>query len=144
MRKQTWAPAIAALLALLLSGCADRSVYVGGPCEYSDIHGKAVITDVGGVDADEANCGNDPRAVLFDFTPDNPRARYQFPNWADKGQRLTVAGGKNPPAAWLRSQGLKPGAVFPCVRREIRKGTCTPVIYHFPDIDQNAAAGACK
>ena len=133
-------PAI--LLLVLAAGCAERSV--GGPCAYEDTPGKAVITAVGGADPDEANCAREPRAVLFDFIPDKPRTRWRFPNWGTSGQRLTVAGGMNPPASWLRSQKVRVGAELSCVRREIVKGTCTPVVYEFPDLDMAAAAEACR
>ncbi|MEW5735680.1 MAG: hypothetical protein AB1921_12550 [Thermodesulfobacteriota bacterium] len=129
---------------MILAGCAQRSVYVGGPCEYADVAGKAVITAVGAPDPDEANCADKPRVVLFDFTPDDKRARNRFPNWGETGQRLTVAGGKNPPLEWLKANGVRLGAELICIRREILKGTCTPVIYDFPALDMTAAAKACR
>lgn len=136
--------AVALLAILAAAACAERSVMVGGPCDYEDTPGKALVTAVGAPDPDEANCINQPRVVLFDFVPDKPVKSWRFPNWGLKGQRLQVAGGFNPSAKWLRGQGIKVGTELTCIRREIVKGTCTPVVWDFPELAMSAAAADCQ
>ena len=130
-----WVPA-------LLVGCAEQ---VGGPCTYVDFPGTCTITFVGPPEADASNCSNNPVQVRFDFIPADPGARedYRFPNMADERQLLTVAGGANPPRAWVEAEGLTEGTRHACVRREITRGTCTPVLFEFTEVDTEAAAGQC-
>ncbi|MDY6912445.1 MAG: META domain-containing protein, partial [Chloroflexota bacterium] len=80
----------------------------------------------------------------FDFVPDEPGDvdRYRFPDWSDKGQYLTVGAGMNPPRAWVEDQGIVEGSTQRCMRLEITKGTCTPVIFSFPEIDFSGWADA--
>jgi hypothetical protein len=122
--------------ASLSCGSASGNRQVGGICEYQQIHGRAVITDVREADPHANNC-IDAVEVVFTFTPDEPSAsgRYRFANHPDTQQYLRVGSGMNPPRAWVRSKGLVKGSVHNCIRSEIVKGTCTPVVFTFPDLD---------
>ncbi len=117
----------------------------GGPCQYQKVIGFARITFVGTAGSQEYNCPNQAQKVLFSFYPDNEGAvkNYLFPGWADEGNSLSVAGGANPPAAWVASQGLEPGVQIPCIRAEIVSGTCTPVVFSFPGLDMESAIEEC-
>ena len=134
---------------LLNSSCDNNSIrasyhVVGGPCEYDEIHGTATITWTGDPVIDADNCKN-AIEIKFTFTPDDPSARnhYRFPDWSDENQRFTVGGGKNPPKNWAVSRGLMKGSSHECVRLEIINGTCTPVIFSFPDIDLRGWEDEC-
>lgn len=109
---------------------------VGGPCEYLEIPGTAKIVSVKEAPSTESNCANAVQ-VSFDFVPNDPAAvsSYRFPNWKDTGQHFIVGGGMNPPKVWVQERGLVEGSEHACVRSEITKGTCTPVIFSFPKID---------
>jgi hypothetical protein len=118
---------------------------VGGPCEYSEIPGTAVITDVRKPPADAYNCPNGAVEVVFSFTPKNPKKRktYRFKNWKDQGQTLTVGGGMNPPATWVKARGLVKGSKHDCVRAEIIRGSCTAVVFTFPKVDMTGWEKDC-
>ena len=75
--------------------------------------------------------------MVYTFTPDEPSAakHYRFANHPDTGQYLRVGAGMNPPRGWAMTKGLVEGAVHRCIRSEVIKGACTPVVFTFPDID---------
>ena len=112
----------------LFCSCDD---IVGGPCEYVDIEGIATITSISDQDA------SGTLEVLFDFTPNDPEASkdYLFPEWPDTDQHLTVGSGQNPSAAWVEEHGITEQSTWTCMRQEIITGTCTPVIFYFPDLE---------
>ena len=140
-----FSPYSSSVMADIAEPLPDDTGVVGGACEYEDIAGTATIISVTEAPAEEYNCENNPVKVVFDFRPSYLLARllYMFPDFADEGNTLTIAGGANPPASWVEAQGIVPGAKLAAVRREIVSGTCTPVIYSFPDIDMDAAVEAC-
>jgi len=117
---------------------------VGGPCTYVEFPGLATIISVEPAPPEASNCDNAVE-VTFDFVLHDPADvdLYLFPNWLDEGRRLTVGDGMNPPQEWVELNGLTVGSVHPCVRMEIREGTCTPVIHKLLDIDYSTFAGFC-
>ncbi len=118
---------------------------VGGPCEYNEIIGTAVITSIVDADPGNYNCDNDPVEVIFNFTPDNPDAGdgYRFPDTSDTNQTLTIGGGMNPPEEYMTIKGITAGSSHACIRKEITSGTCTPVIFEFSAIDLTDYAEYC-
>jgi len=137
---------------VLLCACAasapqkdTKNSLLGGPCQYQDVSGTALITFVGPAPAGEYNCPNQAQKVLFSFYPADADAAesYLFPGWADEGNSLSVGGGANPPASWVLSQGLEIGVHIPAIRREIVSGTCTPVLFFFPGLDMESALEKC-
>ena len=116
---------------------------VGGPCAYADFPGTAVIVSVTPHPASPANA---PAAgaqmpppgsgydVVFTFTPDAPilgEPLYQ----PGRSHTLTLVNGTAPGPKFLQKYGIAPGKTFACRLRLIRKGTCTPMLFAFPDID---------
>lgn len=119
------------------SGAESRAAdVVGGRCEYNEIAGTAAINEIAMPDESEDNCKNAVK-IIFTFTPDDVAAPddYRFGEWSDADQNFTVGAGKNPSKAWAESAGLIQGSIHKCVRSEIIHGTCTPVIFSFPEID---------
>ena len=142
---------IAAVTILLSCGCWPRrggprqgDEIIGGPCRYAEIVGVATITGVQDAPEGAYNCRGAVE-VLFTFAPNDSSARdrYRFPAWSDIGQRLTVGEGLNPPRKWVEEQGMVEGKQFPCVRSEITRGTCTPVIFKFPGVDMKSWTKWC-
>jgi hypothetical protein len=136
---------------LLSAGCASiacggdsKGRQIGGACEYRRIYGRATITAVRDADKDANNC-KDAVQVIFTFFPDEPLApeHYRYADHPDTGRCLQVGAGMNPPRAWARSKGLVKGAVHRCIRSELLKGACTPVIFTFPDIDVEGWEKTC-
>ena len=140
------------IIIILLSACCAPAVCgsvfgdqrIGGACEYRQISGWATITEVRRADPAADNC-KDAVEVIFTFSPDDPRApeHYRFADQPDSGQYFRVGAGLNPERSWARSKGLVKDAVHRCLRSEIVKGTCTPVIFTFPDIDMANWEKAC-
>jgi hypothetical protein len=130
--------------ASLSCGSASGNRLVGGACEYRQIHGRAIVTDVREADPQANNCKNAVE-VVFAFAPDEPSApgRYRFADHPDTEQYLRVGAGMNPPRAWVRREGLVTGSVHRCIRSEIEKGSCTPVVFSFPDLDTAGWKKAC-
>ena len=118
--------------------CGDIPPW-GGPCEYADTPGTATIVSVEDADPDDLNCSNDPVVVVFDFEPDDPAS----PDLAATGVQLTISEGVNPPREWVDSEGLTVGSQHPCTRRDIITGTCTPLLFEFPEVDYEAGIELC-
>jgi hypothetical protein len=117
---------------------------IGGVCDYRRIYGWAAITEIRSAASDAENC-NDAVDVIFTFTPDEPRTPQdrRFADFPNTGQYLRVGAGLNPARAWARSKGLVEGSVHRCIRSEIIKGACTPVVFTFPELDMEGWERAC-
>ncbi|HVP11021.1 MAG TPA: hypothetical protein VMV94_07520 [Phycisphaerae bacterium] len=111
----------------------------GGYCRYTGTPGVATITCVEAPEPGDLNCTNDPVAVIFDFQPDDPASG----GLAATGVRLTISEGENPPRQWAEGEGLIVGSQHACVRRDIEWGTCSPLLYEFPDVDYGAGIQLC-
>jgi hypothetical protein len=137
---------------VLVSACCASLACAGGfgtqrigqACEYRQITGRATITDVRKADPGANNC-DDAVEVIFTFMADDPSApdRYLFADHPDVGRYVRVGAGLNPPRTWARQRGLVKGTVHRCIRSEIQKGVCTPVIFTFPDIDMKGWEKSC-
>ena len=121
-------------LSVLLDGCSDD--IVGGPCPYTDFPGTATIRTVTPDNSIDRNCENDV-IIVFDFAPDDSSDvdSYRFPAWPDTGRTFDLISGGSVPDRWAEKEGLTPGSEHPCIRREIRVGSCSPLIFEFPDVD---------
>jgi hypothetical protein len=128
-----------ALVALSALAACDSAVPVDGHCgAYTSTPGIARITSVETPPSDQFNCSRDPVRVLFDFIPTEPGSTK-----GATGAQLTVAGGANPPRAWVTASGLAVGTEHPAVRADQPVGPCSPVVYTLTDVDLNAGASAC-
>jgi len=105
-------------------------------CQYDGIEGIARITSAAWFPGGKGNAFPPPSVdIVFTFIPANPERQtsYRFPNIADTDQRAKIY----PAAAFVDRAGkeLAPGASVRCVRNEITAGTCSPVVYSFPDYE---------
>ena len=143
MKNSTRFLAKALLLGGLLVSCTP--LWTGGPCKYVETPGVAIIAAIEEPLPDEYNCPNNPVKVVFDFVPDDPDAAadYRYPDRSDSGNRLTVSGGANPSSEWVQAEGLVVESAYPAVRKEIVRGTCTPVIFEFTELDYEAGSDMC-
>lgn len=116
----------------------------GGPCRRIAYPGSAVITSVEPSTDPMRTCLNAVE-VRFTFIPADPSApsRYLLPLWRDANRGFVVGSGTPPPLNWAVSQGLVVGSEHRCERLEITRGSCTPVMYRFPDIDYTHWADSC-
>jgi hypothetical protein len=135
---------LSACCASIPCGSGADGPRVGGACEYRQIYGWGTIIDVRKAAPGANNC-KDAVEVVFSFSPDDPTApeHYRFADHPDTRQYLRVGAGMNPPRSWARHKGLVKGAVLRCIRSEAQKGTCTPVIFTFPEIDMAGWQKTC-
>ncbi|MEN6474048.1 MAG: hypothetical protein ABFD81_08545 [Syntrophaceae bacterium] len=137
---------VSAVLLSAICGCAGSAEsapsIVGGPCAYRDIPGWARIVSIQKASRQASNCPNNPVVVRFDFIPADPKLAFK----QAQDLTLTVGAGMNPARSYVAAKGIVKGKTYRCVRREIIKGTCTPVLYAFPtinlkDFDKSCYAG---
>lgn len=117
-----------------------------GSDAYATATGWATVTSLRTPDPLAYNL-HDAVEVVFDFEPDEPdepegRDHAVAPRPTDRGQVLTVGGGANPPRRWVLRMGFTPGSRHRCLRRELKRGVGTPVVFEFPEIDDAALAAA--
>ena len=123
------------VLTLFPSGCTDP-VTCGGPCFYINISGTATIRSVT-PDIETRDACPNTVTIIYDFAPDDPSDvdDYRIPEWPDTGRVFTLPNGWNLPDDWAEKEGMTPGSEHICIRREITRGACTPVIFEFPDLN---------
>ncbi len=134
-------------LTVICISCGKNSISdaEGGACEYSKIEGFAKIISIKPAPADAYNCPDNPRQIIFQFTPANSsdREKYRFKNFSDSSIELKINDGVNPPLSWIKKNKIEAGKKYICIRTELLKGTCTPVIFRFPELNL-FPDGGCK
>lgn len=118
----------AALLSMLVS-CASASNQgssPGGNCNYHTFPGSVVFTLVNTPSGTiEAHCK---------FTPNDPGVVSQYLIHSNDADLILRYNNTLPTTEWLTANGISTGKTFDCNRKEIRSGTCTPVLFEFPAI----------
>jgi len=132
----TAAPVSVLVLSAALAGCSSDPITPGGPCFYTNFPGTATIRTVTPDTSSDRNCDN-AVIIIFDFAPDDSTAvdRYRFPAWPDTGRTFDLISVGSIPDSWVDKEGMTPGSEHQCVRQEIRRGTCSPLIFEFSDVD---------
>ena len=127
--------------AVLVAGCDGG---FGGTCRFHESEGTATI--LAWEDAalpSEGPCGAMVQ-VPISFEPDDPGDRkywmlidpdYDYLSRWDSYEDL--------PVGWLIKKGIVEGATLRAVRHDSIAGTCSPLMYEFPDLDLDAAATWC-
>lgn len=97
-------------------------------CTYNQFQGKAQIIDINRINENQVE-------LTFSFYLSDPelKAEYRFPRMGD-AERKKVIYLDTTQSKYIQSQ-LRVGDVIPCLRSEIIKGTCTPVVFTFPDLE---------
>lgn len=119
-------------MALLTTGLTAAC---GGPCAYDTEPGTCTVTAVEPVTPPvESVCTTDATgsvAITYDFTPNRAAAD------GSTGARLFVGMGTtyHPPADWASAVGLSVGSHHDCFRKDITRGSCSPVIWGFSAFD---------
>jgi hypothetical protein len=129
-------------LSFLCAGCTNDPV--GGPCPYSDFPGTATIRTGTPGNSSGSDCENGV-IIVFDFAPTDSSDvdDYRFPAWPDTGRVFELSSGGSVPDRWADKEGLTPGSKHQCIRREIRVGPCTPLLFKFPDVDYSDVRDYC-
>ena len=109
---------------------------VGGPCQYREYPGRAVILSVqkqeGRTQAGAPAA--DAYEVKFSFTPDK-KIEEGWVQIEGKEHLLLLTNSSLPGPGFLKKYGIERGKGFDCNMKVITKGTCTPVLFEFPAID---------
>lgn len=120
------------ILVLFLSACglavSASPQRVGGPCTYKQYKGDAEIVSV--VQRPGSSGEFD---IKFSFDPQEA-IREEFARVKDRHWFLVKNDSSYPKADFLKQYGVKAGKHFPCIMNVIIRGTCTPVLFHFPTI----------
>ncbi|MEM7182817.1 MAG: hypothetical protein AAF518_18035 [Spirochaetota bacterium] len=132
----------------LLSSCGSgaKETKAGGACQYKEFPGTMEITKIEEDPQGIRNIYKDPVVVTFSFTPDDADAvnKYRFVKFLKDGGTLHINGGKNPPRKCIEEQGYTVGSKHKAIRTELRKGTCTPVVYLHPEFEEHKCYGMKK
>ncbi|MCK5169597.1 MAG: hypothetical protein KAQ75_06940 [Bacteroidales bacterium] len=125
------------VLSMIQISCEKNDDIDGNICEYIKYEGIAKIKLISIAPSDEYNCPNEPKKIKFEFTPDNisDRDQYNYTNYNDSANYMRINAGMNPSQLWIDNNKIEIGKEYKCFRTEIKKGTCTPVIFEFPDLD---------
>ncbi len=100
----------------------------GGACEYNEIAGKSKIVKI------TQSAEREGKLVKFHFTP-NTEIQYLFPNIKDDAF-LIVNGRKDISEEFIKTHNIVVGKEFLCYRKEITEGTCSPVVFDFPELKE--------
>jgi len=114
---------------------------VGGPCSYDEYKGAATITSVEKTEQSMAQArvkggpGYEGYEIRFVFKTDEEIGQ----KWVrrDKEHLFVLNNSWYPGPRYLEKYKIKSGRNFQCVMQVITKGTCTPIIYTFPELDKN-------
>ncbi len=132
MKKLTFLTAL--FLTIGMIGCRVKKetkphIPVGGACDYITIKGKATILSID----ENPNGIKGTKLVKFHFVP-NQKTTYLFPNWSDTSH-LVYRGLNGVTENFIKKHNIVVGKVNECVREEITKGTCTPVVFRLKGFD---------
>jgi len=118
-----------AVYVTLVIACFSTLQGCGGSCRYDDVHGTCTITSW-----EEVEEGADSIDVTFDFVPNDSDEESE----TDAVYYLSCGDHQcDPSREWLEEVGMTVGSSHRCTRQVIRRGSCTPVMYSFDDIDED-------
>ncbi len=143
----------ATVLAIADSAAADRSMRaqiaqapsssarLGGECEYRSLPGTATIVRVEKTAASSAQAavtggpGYAGFEVEFSFTAKEPIKDESVQRFVARPHILQLTNSWYPGPRFLEKYGLTKGRTLNAVLQVMTKGTCTPMLFSFPDVD---------
>ena len=126
-------PVVVLLSVSCVSASSSSKQMVGGPCTYKQYEGKAQIVSVSQKQDNPATF-----EIKFSFHP-KKTIQEEYARVTGKQWSLVMNDFSDPPEAFVKKYGIKPGKRFPCQMKVITKGTCSPVIFDFPTLDRDRA-----
>jgi hypothetical protein len=105
---------------------------VGGQCEYNEYKGTAKIMSITKA-AGSPGDSKERYEVKFSFVTDQ-EIKEPFVRTEGKEFDLMLRNSSLPGPDFLKKYGVEVGKDFDCYLKAIRKGTCTPMLFEFPDI----------
>lgn len=118
-----------------MEGSSSRRI-VGGQCDYTQYKGTAEIVSVQRRELPDNYQGPayEQYEVKFTFQPFE-MIRERHGHVEGKEFLLLLSNSMYPGLKFLKKYGVVEGATFDCNIKVIIRGTCTPVIFDFPDIN---------
>ncbi len=122
------------MLCVFFWGCvvdSPSNTIVGGECRYAAFDGEAEIVSIdllgsgSGGDAEEVE-------IKFLFVPEEPLEEGLFR--PQKAYTLQTEDFRSPTLGFVKKNDLAAGKVVDAQMEIIHKGTCTPLIFHFPGL----------
>jgi len=117
---------------------STEKLFVLGRCEYNGFSGKAEIINININTSEEIE-------IVLNFFPYNPEDinRYRFPGFPDKNYRKKIVISPDDLNIIIREASVieigdkeyKQGDIIECIRLEVIKGTCTPVVFLLPELE---------
>ncbi len=112
-----------------------RSEKIGGPCEYKDYKGIALIVSIQKAKQsfriNDSGGSVDLFEVMFHFYS-NEKIEKSFVNYECMSFMLLKPDNSLPDCDFLKKYSIAPGKKLECIIKIITKGSCNPIIFHFP------------
>lgn len=116
-----------------LAASSSSQPRVGGTCIYKQYKGNAEIVSI------TLRSGTSGEyEIKFSFHPQET-IQEEFARVEDKQWLLVQKDSAYPKEDFLTQYDIKAGKSLPCSMKVITKGTCTPVLFEFPTIDNGKA-----
>lgn len=119
------------LLLPIIYGCFIMYAQVGGKCTYFNVSGSALVESIDTLvlNLDSQVC------ITFVFIPNNATDTLKHLSPTTPQQRtISLLNGQYPNISVLRKNKIQIHSSLPCIRKEIKNGTCTPLLFVFPDL----------
>jgi hypothetical protein len=110
----------------------------GGPCEYNVYRGSARIVSIQKkeLSRDYGGSSYDSYEVKFSFSTDEV-IKEAHGKIAGKEYLLLLTNSWYPGEKFLEKYGIEKDRIYDCYLKVITSGTCTPIVFDFPDIDRS-------
>lgn len=130
------ADCVGSMDAMDLEAERSKSSVVGGPCEYKQYKGKAVIISITPKALPDYYTGPpyESYEVRYHFEPEE-EIMEAYGKVQGREYVLRLANFRYPGLKFLRKYCIEVGKYFECYLNVITKGTCTPIIFEFSTIN---------
>ncbi len=111
-------------------GCFCMYAQVGGKCTYFNVSGSVVVQDIDTI----VHCLDSQVCVGFTFVPNNVDDTLKHLSSVSPKQRIiSLLNGQYPDISIISKNKIQINSSLPCIRKEIKDGACTPLLFIFPD-----------
>ena len=122
---------------MAVDSAAEKSAprVVGGPCEYRQYKGRAVIVSIREKEMHKDYGGPSVSyEIKFSFFSEE-EVDETYGQVEGRKYILMLTNSRYPGPEFLEKYAIEAGKSFECYLKVITRGTCTPVLFDFPTID---------
>jgi hypothetical protein len=112
---------------------AKESFQVGGQCEYKAYKGQGKIVAI--IPAKGSDRSKEEYEIKFLFYPEQ-KIKEAYAQIEGREFQLLINNNYYPRKTWIQKYDLKVGGIFNCTMQVMVKGTCTPLMFEFPFIEE--------